>query len=135
MSDLRVAVCGGRNYRNFVVIGRTLDEIHARTPINLLIHGDAPGADRHAAGWALRNGIDLAVYPALWCFHGRAAGPIRNSAMLRHGRPHFVVAFPGGEGTENMVGRALGAGVPVIMVNELGETASVGIEIPVAAKA
>lgn len=47
--------------------------------------------------------------------HGRAAGPIRNQQMLDEGKPHLVVAFPGGTGTADMVRRAQAAGVLVLV--------------------
>jgi UDP-N-acetylmuramoylalanine-D-glutamate ligase len=45
--------------------------------------------------------------------HGNAAGPIR---MLKEGKPNYVVAFPGGPGTRDMVNKAKAAGVPVVEV-------------------
>jgi len=56
------------------------------------------------------------VFLANWRTHGKAAGPIRNQQMLDEGRPHLVVAFPGGTGTADMVRRAKAAGVPVMEV-------------------
>ena len=43
---------------------------------------------------------------AQWTKYGKSAGPIRNAEMLRFGKPQLVVAFPGGDGTENMIGQA-----------------------------
>jgi hypothetical protein len=34
--------------------------------------------------------------------------------MLDEGKPQLVVAFPGGRGTADMIGRARAAGVPVV---------------------
>lgn len=84
--------------------------------ITTLIHGGAPGADALAATWAIEHDITCSTYVADWFKHGRAAGPIRNEAMLIEGRPDCVVAFPGGRGTADMVRRAKAAGVRVIEV-------------------
>ena len=70
------------------------------------------GVDAAAYRWALESGIQPAVCPANWTYWKRAAGPIRNGAMLLL-RPHLVLAFPGGKGTQDMVLRATAAGVPV----------------------
>src|SRR5690348_8461909 len=97
---MRVLVCGSRNFGNFVWLNHELDLIHKRSPITLLIEGGANGADHLARQWANRRRIPVATEPADWEQHGRAAGPIRNSAMLVKHQPDLVVAFPGnGRGT------------------------------------
>ena len=53
----------------------------------------------------------IELFPADWKVRGRAAGHIRNQQMLDEGRPHLVVAFPGGRGTADMVRRARAAGI------------------------
>lgn len=109
----RVLVCGGRMFDQPRVVGRALAEIHSRTPIGLVISGGATGADRCGERWAEHNRIPLCVFPANWRFNGRAAGPIRNTAMLEFARPQLVVAFPGGRGTAHMISLARAAGVEV----------------------
>jgi hypothetical protein len=47
--------------------------------------------------------------------HGRAAGPIRNQAILDEGKPDLVVAFPGGRGTTDMVSRVQNARIEVLL--------------------
>lgn len=48
----------------------------------------------------------------------RSAGPKRNQRMLDKGKPDLVLAFPGGDGTADMVRKAKSAGVPIIEVAE-----------------
>ena len=105
----RVLVCGGRDYKDFDAVCRALDPL----PITHLIEGGATGADSLARQWAVRNSIPFTTYEANWETHGRAAGPIRNKAMLDDGKPDLVVAFPGGRGTANMIKQAEQAGVRV----------------------
>lgn len=112
----RVLVCGGRDYRDQATVDRVLDGL--LPSMKLLIHGAATGADSCAQHWArtrMAEGADILVdlYPPDWKRHGRAAGHIRNAEMLAQGKPDLVVAFPGGRGTENMVTRAIAAGVTV----------------------
>ncbi len=112
-----VLVCGGRDYGNFEVVRLTLDQIHAESPITLIIHGGATGADECADRWAhLYADIQVQAYPAMWSTHGNAAGPIRNKQMLDDGKPDLVVAFAGGRGTADMVRQARAAGVRVVEV-------------------
>ena len=55
--------------------------------------------------WGKRMALDVIAMPADWDRHGRSAGPLRNQAMIAR-KPDFVVAFPGGRGTADMVRRA-----------------------------
>jgi len=109
---MRVLVCGGRNYTNYKSLSAALNGLH----IDVLIHGAAAGADSLADRWARMNGVQREAYPADWDTHGKAAGPIRNKQMLVEGKPDFVVAFPGGTGTANMVKQAEAAGIRVLRV-------------------
>lgn len=110
---MRVLVCGGRDFADYVHVARVLDALHAAEPITLVIHGDARGADTLAKRWALARAITQLPFPAKWATHGSAAGMIRNRAMLAKGRPDLVVAFMGGRGTANMVAIARDARPPV----------------------
>jgi hypothetical protein len=110
----RVLVCGGRDYLDRDFLFRTLDTLHATTPITGIVHGGAMGADRLAGDWGRANGVPVEVFPAEWVKDGRAAGPMRNAKMLASG-PNLVVAFPGGRGTADMVAKAKRAGVETIV--------------------
>ena len=113
---VKVLVCGGRDYRDVVCVFKTLEAIHAKTPIGVIIEGGALGADELAEVWAADRGVRCWAFPALWKLNGKAAGPIRNQRMIDEGKPDLVVAFPGGRGTADMVRRARTAGVEVIEV-------------------
>lgn len=108
---MRVLVCGGRDFRDRDAVFRALDEIHARTPIDTIIHGGASGADSLAAEWAHSRNVSREAYVPNWELHGKAAGPIRNQQMIDEGKPDMLVSFTGGKGTLDMVGRAKKAGI------------------------
>lgn len=91
-------------------MNRALDLLHERRRITLVIHGAARGADTLAANWAASRGVEAKAYPADWDRHGKAAGHIRNAAMLTE-EPDGVVAFPGGRGTSDMRRKAEAAAV------------------------
>lgn len=110
---MRILVCGGRDFEDKNLLDRTLDEIDRQSPFDTIIHGMARGADTLAGDYARSHRKALLEYPALWNTHGRAAGPIRNTQMLREGKPDLVVALPGGKGTANMIRLAKEAGVEV----------------------
>jgi hypothetical protein len=118
---MRVLVCGGRDYADRQAVWRELDRLtesndeHPLGQVALtVIHGAcSTGADRWADEWADVNWARFEEYPADWGRHGRAAGPIRNQRMLDEGKPDLVLAIPGGRGTQDMITRALRAGVRV----------------------
>lgn len=109
---MKVLVCGGRDYSDRTVVAKALDALHAKHGVDLVIHGDATGADRLARDWAIERGIIQCAVPAPWKFHGNPAGPMRNKAMLTLS-PDCCVAFPGGRGTAGMCELAAEAGVLV----------------------
>ena len=109
-------VCGGRNFNDTLLLYKRLDTLHKANPIDVIIEGDARGADRMAGYWARKNRITNLKFPADWERYGKAAGFIRNRQMLEEAKPDLVVAFPGGNGTANMVKIAKDAGVDVIEV-------------------
>jgi hypothetical protein len=110
----RLLVCGGRDYADRARVFTVLDRVTAKRPVGLVIHGAARGADALAGEWASERAVEVWAFPANWQRHGKAAGHLRNQAMLTHGRPEGVVAFAGGAGTADMVRRAEAAGLPVM---------------------
>lgn len=112
----RIIVCGGRDFTDRELLEGTLDAIMGRWGDMMLIHGAARGADRMASNWAFARGIPQWHFPADWKRYGKGAGPMRNQQMLDEGNPSLVVAFPGGDGTADMVRRAKAAGVAVYRI-------------------
>jgi predicted Rossmann-fold nucleotide-binding protein len=116
---MRVLVCGGRHYNDEERVNAELDALVKEHGWIIVIEGGATGADTLARNWAtLHRGEDVALktFEAEWRLHGRKAGPIRNRRMLIEGQPDLVLAFPGGSGTSDMVGKAMAAGVRIIEV-------------------
>jgi len=116
MTEIRVIVCGGRDYHEADLLYSLLDrELNGRWHglDVVVVTGGCTGADIMAEAWADERGLTVEKHLADWHRHGRAAGPFRNQKMLDLGAD-YVVAFPGGRGTADMVRRAEGAGVPVL---------------------
>jgi YspA, cpYpsA-related SLOG family len=107
-------VCGGRDYADERTLYACLDAIDYSMSIDAIVHGGARGADRLAGQWAAARGKHTAIVPALWQAQGKAAGYLRNIAMVRIAQPTHIAAFAGGRGTENMRNIAAWAGIPVI---------------------
>jgi hypothetical protein len=116
---IRVLVCGSRRWSEDTheMVYRKLDHLEfVRGPFSAIVHGCAHGVDRDASSWGREKGLAVYGFEAEWLKYGKKAGPIRNALMLTEGNPDLVIAFPGGNGTADMVGKAKAAGVEVIEV-------------------
>lgn len=111
---IRLLVTGGRAFGDVEAITAALDRIHRELGISHLIHGGATGADYLASEWAKANGIPAVPFPAEWKRYGAQAGPLRNSEMVREGRPDAYLAFPGGVGTRDCVRKCVGKSIPPV---------------------
>jgi predicted Rossmann-fold nucleotide-binding protein len=98
---MRLVVCGGRDFHYKKFVFHALDRLATQEEITAIIEGGASGADSAARAWATARGIPVVTVKADWQAHGRAAGPIRNEEMARVA--DACAAFPGGDGTRDMV--------------------------------
>jgi hypothetical protein len=110
---LKILVTGGREYAEKEKVWEALDAVHRKSGIAAIVHGDARGADTLAKEWALERKIDHIPYPADWDKYKKGARPIRNQKMLDREKPDAVVAFPGNDGTADMIKRSMLAGLQV----------------------
>jgi hypothetical protein len=100
-------ICGGRDFANQHMFDTIMNHLtQTRGCPAKVVHGGASGADSMAGAWAKKMAVEVVACPADWKKHGKAAGPIRNEEMLMDHKPSLVVAFPGGQGTADMVKRA-----------------------------
>lgn len=79
--------------------------------------GDCPtGADKFTRDWCRDHHVPCTVYRADWDRYKRAAGPIRNKAMIDEMDPLAVLAFlhPESRGTKQCAEYAAEKGIPVI---------------------
>ena len=111
-------VCGGRDYTDRDRVFAELDAVIARGRIafDTVRHGAQRGADTLAGEWAKSRGYINDPWQAEWRRLGKAAGPIRNAAMIRDGAVVGCVAFPGRIGTPDMIKKCVQAGIPVLEV-------------------
>jgi len=116
--DVVAVVTGGRNFHNWELTYRVLDRVHRLRRIKALVCGMAPGLDSMSARWAQQRGVPLIAAPADWKRFGKAAGVLRNEAMLVDHEPHVCIAFPGGRGTADCVRRVKARGIPLLVVEE-----------------
>ena len=113
----RILICGGRTFADLNLIFNTMESIRPfLSPTFCVIEGGAPGADKLAKDWAFSQGCPVLEVPANWDRYKQIAGTIRNRWMLEYGLPDLVIAFPGGNGTKDMIKQAKKAGIDVYEV-------------------
>lgn len=118
MMTYRVLVTGSRTWTDRDIIRHTLTGLWRKHGPNLVIvHGHCPtGADTIAHQWAhdnVRNRVTAEPHPADWRTYGRAAGHIRNAAMVKLGAD-ICLAFiqDGSPGASGCLAMARKAGIP-----------------------
>ena len=119
-NEYRVLVCGGRNYNNINMVYKVLCSVLSccrnKGYTLVIIQGGAKGADYMADKWAKENNIKSITFKADWDKYSKAAGAIRNQNMLNLSNPNLVIAFPGGNGTKDMINRAKTAQIDILPI-------------------
>lgn len=115
---MKLLVTGGRDFEDFDLVCKVLDDVHAKQTVTLLIEGGARGADTLAKKWAISRGVTFVEEKARWNELGKAAGLIRNQLMIDKYKPDLCVAFPGGRGTADCTWKAIDAGIEVRKVRK-----------------
>src|SRR6185295_126387 len=117
---MKILICGDRNWTNKYLIMITLADLPIQST-DVIIHGNARGADRLGAECALELKLAVVSISADWKQYGRAAGPIRNKKMLDE-KPDLVLAFhnniESSKGTKNCINEAKRRGITVKLITE-----------------
>jgi hypothetical protein len=109
----RIAFTGGTDCNDHERIWATLDEVRAKHPDMVLLHGGSPrGAERIAACWADNRKVAQVVFKPDWTRHRNAAPFKRNDQMLEV-MPIGIVVFPGSGISANLADKARKLGIPV----------------------
>lgn len=77
---MRLAIVGTRTFNDYELMKKSLSDLIG---VELVISGEAPGADALGKRWAQENGIEYIGFVADWDKHGKAAGPIRNEFVIK----------------------------------------------------
>jgi hypothetical protein len=86
----------------------------------IVVHGDATGVDVSFGTAAKGLGLSVEAHPAAWEEQGDAAGPIRNSEMVRAGSDLCIALhrfLANSRGTKDCVRQAIAAGIPVYLID------------------
>jgi len=98
---MRLIIAGGRDYRLTKDDQAFIANIVDKYNVTEIVQGGAKGADLGAKLWAKANNIICTEFPAEWTKYYKSAGAIRNKEMADYS--DALLAFPGGDGTANMI--------------------------------
>lgn len=121
MADARppriAVITGGRDYTPSEAELAEMERLLEARDIELVVTGGARGVDTiaHERVYGI---YATKVMPANWDAHGKAAGPIRNRAMLSLAGVRQLIAFKGGAGTHNCIVTAKKLGIDVWVIGE-----------------
>jgi hypothetical protein len=108
----KIAFSGGDS-ADHKLIWAKLDQVHAKHPDMVLLHGGSPkGAEKIAARWADHRKVPQVAFKPDWTKHAKAAPFKRNDAMLNV-LPIGVIVFPGTGIQDNLADKAKKLGIPV----------------------
>ena len=108
----KIAFSGG-DTADHKLIWAKLDQVHAKYPDMVLLHGgSSKGAEKIAARWADIRKVPQIAFRPDWTKHAKAAPFKRNDQMLAV-LPIGVVIFPGTGIQDNLADKAKKLGIPV----------------------
>lgn len=116
IKNMRVIICGGRDYRLTEADKEKLTSFHRVYNFTKILSGGCVGADFGGEAWAKSQGIPVEQYIPDWVAHGNKAGPLRNQEMANNA--DACIAFPGGKGTLDMIRRAEKKGLKMFLFKE-----------------
>ena len=99
---MKYIIAGGRDFNNRSAMFPILSK-HISNMCDMIISGDARGADALGAEWATHFQIPIQHFPAQWDKYGKSAGFIRNAEMGEEA--DALIAFWDGKskGTAHMI--------------------------------
>lgn len=116
----KIAFSGGLDFNDHRLIWDKLDQVRAKHPDMVLLHGGSPkGAERIAARWADHRKVPQIAFRPDWAKHAKAAPFKRNDAML-DALPIGVLATPGSGIQANLADKAQRLGILVWKIGQDG---------------
>ena len=114
---MRIVVTVGRDFSDRDIVVKSMGKLNVGHG-DVIVDGCASGADTICAEVGSKLGATIEPHPADWKRYGKAAGPMRNHEMIDSGCD-FLLAFPGGRGTDECKRYARRNGVKVVEAADL----------------
>lgn len=112
---MRTIIAGGRDIDDPKVLEAALAACPWTAEITEVVSGKARGIDTLGERWAEANNIPVAPFPADWNLNGKAAGPIRNTAMSNYAEALVAIWDGQSRGTKDMIDKATAKGLCVFV--------------------
>ena len=113
---MKVIISGGRDYKDKWKVYSVINKLN---PTFIVVGDCHTGVDKFVIMHQLDMSFSAAyrIHRADWDIHGKAAGPLRNKQMCEeHMDADFLIAFPGGRGTESCINFAKEFDITVLRV-------------------
>ena len=110
---MKVIVAGNRDFCDQDFVFNAIEE--SGFEISEVISGKATGVDTAGEWYAYNNNIKRTAFPADWTTHGKAAGPIRNTAMANYADALVLVWDGVSSGSRDMLQKMLTLKKPVFI--------------------
>lgn len=111
---MKLAIVGSRDFQDYDLFKVCLQDALSLWQLepSTIISGGARGADTLAERYAKEIDAPIKNFIPLWDLYGRAAGPMRNTDIIKEAT--HVVAFPSiaGKGTQDSIKKANKANKP-----------------------
>ncbi len=97
----KIAVGGSRTIESYDLVRSILDNL--LVPSDIILSGNAPGADRLGERYAQEHGMEYKIIPSEWEKHGLKATMMRNEVLLK--AADCIILFWDGksEGSKHML--------------------------------
>jgi hypothetical protein len=103
---MKLIVAGSREFGNYQLLTKHLDEINSKYGITEIVSGTAKGADSLGELYAKIHNIPIKRFPADWNKYGRSAGYIRNKDMAHYADACICFWVNKSKGTGHMINLA-----------------------------
>ena len=110
----KLAIVGSRRFNDYSLLKEILDPYLGK--ILYIISGGAMGADNLARRYAKDTGLPIKIYYPDWKNHGKAAGVIRNTFIVKECDKMIAFAYPDSKGTRDSIKKAERKGINVVVI-------------------
>ncbi len=118
---MKIIVAGGRNFNNYKIIDNILSK-YINPEVDVIVSGDARGADLLGADWGAKHGVPIQHFPAYWDTYGKNAGFIRNAEMGDFADAAICIWDGQSKGTKHMIETMCRLNKPCYVFNYNGQT-------------
>ena len=114
---MKLIVAGSRDFNNYDLLKKSIQENFQRWEVEEIVSGTARGADTLGEQFAKEYDIPVKQFPANWDLYGKSAGYRRNAEMANYA--DALIAFWNGEskGTIHMINLAKEKNLKVVIIS------------------